>query len=267
MISLSQSYKCCSTGESSLRCSSTLVAKCWTLCPTYLELHSLHVSLYTTLDLSSRAKEVLRDVKHVFIFLVVKIIPPRIFAEYLQLTVEMDCLDIVLLTGVSLPNIYNFSVLSWVVSMLHCKKGMSLSTMDHFSALLPSPLNFLSLNDLVESLKHYPVQPIFRNLIFIPLFPFFLQYPVNFSRVEVLLKTLWTVPSKTFHLFCKSVQPLSFRMVLVSVGFSYHPHANFFPESTLTFESKKSKLSNSSMVRCKFGCSSLAASWKPQDCL
>ena len=39
-----------------------------------VELHPLHVSLYTTLDLSSRAKEVLRDGKHVFNFLVVKII-------------------------------------------------------------------------------------------------------------------------------------------------------------------------------------------------
>ena len=219
------------------------------------------------MDLSSRAKEVLRDVKHVFIFVVVKIIRPRIFAEYLHRTVEMDCLDIVLLTGVSLPKIYQFSVLSWVASMLHCEKEMSLSTIDHFSALLPSPLIFFSLNDLVESLKHYPVQPVFRNLIFIPLFPFFLQCPVNFCRVEVLLKTLWAIPSKTFHLFCKGAQPLNFRMVLVSVGFSYHPYPKFFPESTLTFESKKSKLSSSSMVSCKFGCSSLAASWKPQDCL
>ena len=61
-----------------------------------MELHPLHVSLYTTLDLSSRAKDVLRDGKQVFNFLVVKLFVPWIFAEPLQLTVEMDCLDIAL---------------------------------------------------------------------------------------------------------------------------------------------------------------------------
>ena len=77
------------------------------------------MSLYTTLDLSSRAKEVLRDGKHVFNFLVVKIFVPRILAEPLQLTVEMNCLDIALLKGV-----------------------VSVSTVYHFSVLMPPPLIF-----------------------------------------------------------------------------------------------------------------------------
>ena len=49
----------------------------------------------------------------------------------------------------------------------------------------------------------------------------------------------------------------------VSVGFWYHLHMTFFPESTLTFKSKKAKRLlglNSSMVNCKFGCNYLAAS-------
>ena len=54
-----------------------------------VELHPLHVSLYATLDLSLRAKEVLRAGKHVFNFLV-KLFVPQIFAEPLQITVEMD---------------------------------------------------------------------------------------------------------------------------------------------------------------------------------
>ena len=82
---LLQSNKCCPTGESPLRCSWTLLDKCRTVWPTLVELHPLHVSLYTTLDLSSRATEVLRDGKHGFNFLVVKIIcaphvVPRMFA-------------------------------------------------------------------------------------------------------------------------------------------------------------------------------------------
>ena len=83
------------------------------------------------------------------------------------------------------------------------------------------------------------------------------------SHVEVLLKTLWTVPSITFILYCKRAQPLKFRLVPVSVGFWYHPHVTFFSESTLTFKPKKAKLtllSSSSMVNCKFGCNLLAAS-------
>ena len=72
--SLLHSNKCCPTGESLLRCSSTLVTKCWTVWLTKVELHPLHVSLYTTLDISSRAKGILRDGKHVFNFLVVKLI-------------------------------------------------------------------------------------------------------------------------------------------------------------------------------------------------
>ena len=50
-----------------------------------MELHPLRVSLYTTLDLSSRAKEVLRDDKLVFNFLVKVICAPdicRTFAAY-----------------------------------------------------------------------------------------------------------------------------------------------------------------------------------------
>ena len=50
------------------------MAKRRTVWSTYVELHPLHVCFYTTLDLSSRAKEVLRDGKHVFNFLVVKIV-------------------------------------------------------------------------------------------------------------------------------------------------------------------------------------------------
>ena len=70
--SLLHSNKCCPTGESPLRWSSALVAKCRTVWQTQVELHPLQVSLYTTLDLSSGAKEVLREGEHVFNFLVVK---------------------------------------------------------------------------------------------------------------------------------------------------------------------------------------------------
>ena len=58
-----------------------------------MELYPLHVSLYNILDLSLRVKEVLRDGKHDFSFLIVKINCARVFAETLQLTVKMDCLD------------------------------------------------------------------------------------------------------------------------------------------------------------------------------
>ena len=59
------------------------MTKFWTDWLTKEELHPLHVSFYTTLDLSLRAKEVLRDGKHVFNFLVVKIIcAPDIFITF-----------------------------------------------------------------------------------------------------------------------------------------------------------------------------------------
>ena len=50
------------------------MAKCRTVWSIEVELHPLHENFYTTLDLSSRAKEVLRDDNHVCNFLVVKII-------------------------------------------------------------------------------------------------------------------------------------------------------------------------------------------------
>ena len=95
------------------------------------------------------------------------------------------------------------------------------------------------------------------------MFPIFFNAWSKFSLVEVLLKTLWTVPSITFLLYCKGAQPLKFRMVPVSVGFWYHPQVTFFSQSTLTFKSKKVKLpllSSSFTVNCKFGCKLLAAS-------
>ena len=75
------------------------MAKGRTVWPTQVALHPLHVNLYTTLDLSSRAKEILRDGKDVFNFFLQKIFLPRIFAESLQLTVETDCLDIAYYRG------------------------------------------------------------------------------------------------------------------------------------------------------------------------
>ena len=71
LTSLLPSNKSCPTGESYLRCSSTFVAKCLTVWPTQVE---LHLNFHTTLDLSSRAMEVLRVKKHIFNFLVAKII-------------------------------------------------------------------------------------------------------------------------------------------------------------------------------------------------
>ena len=63
---------------------------------------------------------------------------------------------------------------------------------------------------------------------------------------------------------CKGAQSLKIRMVPESVGFWYHPHVRLFPESTLTFKSKKAILPSvtisSSRVNCKFGCNLTAAS-------
>ena len=117
--SLLHSNKCCPTGESPLRCSWTLVDKCWTVWPTLVELHPLHVSLYTTLDLSSRATEVLRDGKHVFNFLVVKIICApdvcRFFAANSRDGLPRYCI---------------------------VKRRVNFLTIYHLSVLMPSPLNF-----------------------------------------------------------------------------------------------------------------------------
>ena len=92
---------------------------------------------------------------------------------------------------------------------------------------------------------------------------FFFNARSKFSHVEEFLKTLRTIPSTTFLLYCKGAQPLKFRMVPVSVRFWYHPHVTFFPEPTLTFKSEKATLpllSSSSMVNLKFECNLLAAS-------
>ena len=99
----------------------------------------------------------------------------------------------------------------------------------------------------------------------------------NFFPSMILLKASNTTLSDQFlNIDCQSIvsdffsmtdQSLSMlmkiRMVPVSVCFWYKPHVTFFPESTLTFNSKKDKLpslSSSSMVNCKFGCNLLAAS-------
>ena len=91
----------------------------------------------------------------------------------------------------------------------------------------------------------------FGYSISIHCFQFFSNARSNFSHVEVLLKTLWTVPSISFLSYCKGAQPLKFRAVSVSVGFWYRPHVTFFPESTLVFKSNQAKLplpSSSSVV-------------------
>ena len=87
--------------------------------PTKVELHPLHVNLYTTLDLSSKAKEVLRDDKHVFNFLVVKII----YAPDICRNFAANRLD-------GLPQ---YGIVKW---------GVSLSTIYHFSVRMSSRLKF-----------------------------------------------------------------------------------------------------------------------------
>ena len=127
-----------------------------------------------------------------------------------------------------------------------------------------SPLTCLSLNNFVKNFKHYPVRPTFSVNNFQSIVSDFSPMPgQNFSHIKVLLKTLWTNHSITSFLYCMGAQPLKFRMVPVSVGFWYHLQMTIFPESTLTFKIKKTKLpllSSSSMVNCKLGCNLLAAS-------
>ena len=113
------------------------MAKCLIVWPTEVELHPLHVSSYTTLDLSSRAKENLRDGKHVFNFLVLKIVCAPIIAEIFRLTV-------------------------WIASILDCKKGDE--SFNHLSYLgsdaFPSKFFFPSIcnSRLLKSISLYEVK-------------------------------------------------------------------------------------------------------------
>ena len=73
-----------------LRYSSILLANCPAVWPTEVQLPPLHVRLYTTLNLSSCATEILREDKHVSNFLVVNLFVTRTFAAPFQLKVGID---------------------------------------------------------------------------------------------------------------------------------------------------------------------------------
>ena len=114
---------------------------------------------------------------------------PRIFTKPLQLTVEMDCLNVALQKG---GDVYY-----------------------HLSFRDSDAVTFkFSLNDLVKNFKHYPVLSIFRILILNPLFPI-----VSIPGRNFILRILWTVPSIKLLAYCKGAQPLKFRRMPLSVGF------------------------------------------------
>ena len=125
---------------------------------------------------------------------------------------------------------YNFSVNSRLLNssrvLIH---GLSLQTACHFSVLMPSPLNFfirsmIFLRFLNTTLSKQFFGKNFQSIVS----DFFSDAWSIFSHVEVLLKTLRTVPSITFLLYFKGAQPLKHRMVPVSVCFWYHSHVIFF---------------------------------------